>query len=255
MSTENTINDHGTVLGDLAQAACEEQSHNARLWEIDVANEWFESRSVKAKASDATGRGLIQALGYKPAESYVVLRYRPDGSLEEIGLEEPFDIAEPRENSFFVNEASEMANLVIGGVRLTWTQAVIKGLTVKRLARRDDPDLEVVLEREDQEPRVIDDEEEIQLSRPGLERLHLRKRTLVTITVNVKHQVEISRGWHTGAEIKAAAIAQGVDIKANFTLSEDLPNGGSKIIGDSDRVHIKGGEAFLAIDDHDDSGA
>lgn len=249
MSVERS---NDAVVEDLTQEGGEPR--RARLWEIDVANERFDSRTITIKPSEGTGRGLIQALGYKPADAYVVLRYRPDGSLEEIGLEEPFDIAEPRENSFFVNEASEMANLVIGGVRLTWTQAIVTGLTIKRLARRHDPDLEVVLEREDQAPRIVEDDEEIQLSRPGLERFHLRKRTLVTITVNVNHQVDITRGWHTGAEIKAAAIAQHVDIKMSFTLSEDLPNGGSKIIGDTDRVRIKGGEAFLAIDDHDDSG-
>lgn len=93
-----------------------------RSYEIDVANEQFESRTVRIKPYEATGQGLIEALGYKPIGAYVVLRYRTDGSLEEIGLEESFDIAEPRRNSFFVNEASEMANLVIGGVRLTWTQ-------------------------------------------------------------------------------------------------------------------------------------
>jgi hypothetical protein len=253
MSVERTLTGNDALVEDLTREGGE-QPHKSRLWEIDVANERFESRSIALKPSEATGRGLIQALGYKPAEDYIVLRYQPDGSLEEIGLEEPFDLTEPRENSFFVNKAAEMENLVIGGVRLTWTQANVTGLIIKRLARRDDPDLEVVLERDDQAPLIIDDEEEVQLSRPGLERFHLRKRTLVTITVNVKHQVDITRGWHTGTEIKAAAIAQRVEIKMSFTLSEDLPNGSSKIIGDTDRVHIKGGEAFLAIDDHDDSG-
>ena len=65
--------------------------------------------------------------------------------------------------------------------------------------------------------------------------------------------VEIRRGWHTGLEVKAAAIEQGVKIELTFTLSEDLPGGGSKLIGDEDPVRIKGGEQFLAVDDHDDS--
>jgi hypothetical protein len=224
----------------------------AQSHEIEVANERFESRSLRIEPVQANGQGLIQALGYKPADAYIVLRYRPDGSLEEIGLEEPFDLTEPRDNSFFVNEASEMANLVIGGVRLTWTQTLVTGRTVKHLARRQDSDLEVMLEREDESPRLIGDEEEVHLGRPGLERFHLRLPAEVIIGVN-GHDVAIRRGRRTGEEIKVAAIAQGVKIQLTFTLSEDLP-GSSKLIGDADHVRIKGGEQFLAIDDHDDSG-
>ncbi len=219
--------------------------------EIDVANDRFETRALTLEQAQATGEGLIQALGYTPAEDYIVLRYRPDGSLEEIGLEEPIDLKEPRENSFFVNKASEMDNLVISGVRLTWTQSVVTGWTVKSLARKPDSDLEVVLEREDDSPIVIGDEEEVRLNRPGLARFHLRPPSEVTIEVNGQ-SVKIRRGRRTGAEIKAAAIDQGVKILATFTLSEDLPDG-SRLIGDTDHVRIKGGEEFLAIDDHDDS--
>ncbi|WP_198017222.1 multiubiquitin domain-containing protein [Methylocapsa acidiphila] len=219
--------------------------------EIDVANDRFETRTLTLEPAHATGQGLIQALGYEPAEAYIVLRYRPDGFLEEIGLEEPIDLTEPRGNSFFVNEASEMANLAIGGVRLTWTQSVVTGWTVRHLARQADSDLEVVLERENEAPVVIGDEDEVRLSRPGLERFHLRPPTEVTIEVNGQ-PVKIRRGRRTGGEIKAAAIDQGVKIQASFTLSADLP-GDSKLIGDTDHVRIKGGEKFLAIDDHDDS--
>lgn len=222
-----------------------------RAHEIDVSNERFETRSIGLTSAQASGEGLIQALGYHPADDYIVLRYRPDGSLEEIGLEAPIDLTEPRTNSFFVNRASEMANLVIEGVRLTWTEVLVTGLTVKRLARQGDADLEVVLERRDEGPVVIDDTDEVDLSRHGVERFHLRPPSEVTIEVNGK-SVKIKRGRRTGAEIKAAAIAQGVNIQMTFTLSEDLP-GGSKLIGDTDHVRIKGGEEFMAIDDHDDS--
>jgi hypothetical protein len=225
----------------------------AHSYEIEVANERFESQTIRIKPYQATGQGLIEALGYKPVDAYVVLHYRADGSLEEIGLEEPFDITEPLRNSFFVNEASEMANLVIGGVRLTWTQEVITGWTVKQLARQPDRDLVVVMERGEEPPRIIRDDEEVRIGRPGLERFHLRPTIAVEIKVN-NNDVKIHQGRRTGLEIKTAAISQGVKIQLSFTLSEDPPDGTSKLVGDSDRVWIKGGEQFLAIDDHDDSG-
>jgi hypothetical protein len=231
----------------------EEQARESQQYELEVANERFETRTVKIRPFQASGQGLIGALGFKPADAYVVLRYRPDGSLEEIGLEESFDLTEPPEDSFFVNEASEMANIVIDGVRLTWTQEVITGRTVKLLARQPDTELVVLLERGDKPPRIIRDDEEVQIGRPGLERFYLRPPAEVEIRVN-NREVKIHHGWRTGAEIKKAAMAQGVDIQLSFTLSQDLPDGTSKVIGDSDRVWIKGGEEFLAVDDHDDSG-
>jgi len=230
------------------------QVREERSFEIEVANERFESQTIQIKPYQATGQGLIEAMGYKPIDAYVALRYRNDGSLQEIGLEQPFDVDEPRRNSFFVNEASEMANLAIGGVRLTWTQEVITGWTVKQLARQLDRGLLVVMERGEEPPRIIRDDEEIRIGRPGLERFHLRLAADVDISVN-NNGVKLCQGWRTGLEIKAAAMKQGVKIQLTFTLSEDPPDGTSKLIGDSDRVWIKGGEQFLAIDDHDDSGS
>lgn len=228
-----------------------EASTEVGLHEIDVSDEAFDKRTVGLRPEQATGEGLIHALGLRPADAFVVLRYRLDGALEEIGLEANFDLGEPRENSFFVVEASELVNFVIEGVRLTWTQPVITGRTVKLLARRPDADVEVMLERKDEAPVFIDDDAEVNLSHRGLERFYLRLPVEVEIMVNTK-AVSIRRGWRTGAEIKAAAIAQGVAIQASFTLSEDLPHS-SKLIGDNDHVRIKGGEKFMAIDDHDDS--
>jgi hypothetical protein len=172
--------------------------------------------------------------------------------LEELGLEAAINLEEPRHNSFFVNAASESVNLMIEDLRFTWTQTRMTGLTIKRLARRAGDDLELWLERPAEPDRPIEDDDEVELGRPGLEHFRLRPAREVEITVNTK-AVKIRRGRRTGAEIKAAAIAQRVEIKPSFTLSQDLPDGGSKLIGDDDSVTIKGGEMFLAIDDHDDS--
>lgn len=57
----------------------------------------------------------------------------------------------------------------------------------------------------------------------------------------------------TGAEIKAAAIAQGVQIQANFVLQQELPNGTSKVIGDPDPVRIHPNLSFTAIAPDDNS--
>ncbi|HJV72729.1 MAG TPA: multiubiquitin domain-containing protein [Noviherbaspirillum sp.] len=56
-----------------------------------------------------------------------------------------------------------------------------------------------------------------------------------------------------GMQIKTAAIAQGVHIQQNFVLQEELPNGTSKIIGDTDEVKLHPNLTFTAIAPDDNS--
>jgi len=75
---------------------------------------------------------------------------------------------------------------------------------------------------------------------------------LVEIEVN-GNPVEMAKEEASGLEIKQAAIAQGVNIQANFVLQQELPNGSSKIIGDGDPVHLHKDLRFTAIAPDDNS--
>lgn len=74
----------------------------------------------------------------------------------------------------------------------------------------------------------------------------------VVITVN-EQPVTLPERTATGAEIKTAAIAQGVLIQPNFVLQEELPNGTSRIVGDGDTVHLRPNLRFTAIQPDDNS--
>lgn len=74
----------------------------------------------------------------------------------------------------------------------------------------------------------------------------------MTVTVNEQEVVLPSRTVN-GAQIKAAAIAQGVAIQPNFVLQEELPNGTSRIVGDDDEVHWRAHLRFTAIAPDDNS--
>ena len=228
-----------------------ELDHPAKIHEVDVRNEEFQLREVKFVDPAIMGRELIEALGYHPADDYIVLGYHPDGALEEVGLETRIElVGRRREDSFFVNRADETVNFVIDSVRLTWTQLIATGLTIKLLARVDVHKIDLFQLFDDAPPKLIDDEDRVDLRHRGVEHFITKPAIDVDITVNEK-TVPIMRGRRTGLEIKTAAINAGVNIQLTFTLSEDKPGG--RIIGDTDTVYIKGGEAFLAIDDHDDS--
>jgi hypothetical protein len=74
----------------------------------------------------------------------------------------------------------------------------------------------------------------------------------VEITVNERPVVLQDKNT-TGLEIKKAAIAQGVPIKEDFILQQELPNGGQRVIGDNDPVKVHPHDRFTAIDRDDNS--
>jgi len=75
-----------------------------------------------------------------------------------------------------------------------------------------------------------------------------------TTTVSVNEQpVELEGKTATGAQILAAAIAQGVAIHANFVLQEELPNGTSRVVGPTDIVQLRPHLRFTAIAPDDNS--
>ena len=74
----------------------------------------------------------------------------------------------------------------------------------------------------------------------------------VEIEVN-SNKVEMLEGPTSGLEIKQEAIRQGVGIKENFVLQQEMPNGTGKVIGDNDKVVIREHLSFTAIEPDDNS--
>lgn len=74
----------------------------------------------------------------------------------------------------------------------------------------------------------------------------------VGIEVN-GNKVEMPEGPASGLKIKRTAIKQGVGIKENFVLQQEMPNGTGKVIGDDDRVVIRKHLSFTAIEPDDNS--
>jgi hypothetical protein len=99
--------------------------------------------------------------------------------------------------------------------------------------------------------RVVADEQKVRLEN-GLRFVAHSKKHIVTVSVN-EQPVKLEGHKATGAEIKAAAIAQGVHIQPNFVLQEELPNGTSRIVGDNDEVHLREHLRFTAIAPDDNS--
>ena len=77
---------------------------------------------------------------------------------------------------------------------------------------------------------------------------------LKTVTIEINdHKVTMPAGLATGREIKDAAIKAGVNIQPTFMLQVQLPNGSSKVVGDTDKIPLTDHLAFTAIADDDNS--
>jgi hypothetical protein len=79
-----------------------------------------------------------------------------------------------------------------------------------------------------------------------------KKAKGIDIEVNGR-AVQMTEKEATGAEIKRAAIAQGVAIQPNFMLQQELANGSSRVIGDTDEVRLHEKLSFTAIAPDDNS--
>lgn len=78
-----------------------------------------------------------------------------------------------------------------------------------------------------------------------------KSKKKIAVTVN-KKPVTLDGNHQTGASIKAAAIAQGVAIQPDFLLSRKN-NKKFKPIADHQKVDVKEGDEFNAVDGDDNS--
>ena len=78
------------------------------------------------------------------------------------------------------------------------------------------------------------------------------RESRIQVLVNGQ-KVLLDESEATGAEIKAAAIADGVPILPDFVLSEVLPSGKQKIVPDDKKIHLKDSDEFWAIPGDDNS--
>jgi len=74
----------------------------------------------------------------------------------------------------------------------------------------------------------------------------------LTVTINNQPVVFLERKA-TGSEIKATAIAQGVQIQSDFVLFEVKDDGVLKQIGDAETVQLHPNQRFRAVGPDDNS--
>lgn len=220
---------------------------------IAVAGADMQFRNLSIDDPTPTGSQIVSVAGLRPVDDYGILQWLPSGDLEPVRLDETVDLRKNGGERFIIVATDRAFFFEIDGERQEWLTPFINGITIKRLADKDPEHFIVILEREHEPDQEIDDDQMVDLSGNGLEKFRLKPaEKLVEVFVNDK-PVHITRGEHTGLEIKQAAIAQGVNIRLDFVLSLEKHRDETQIIGDNDLVLIKKDQRYVAIADDDNS--
>jgi hypothetical protein len=147
-----------------------------------ISDETFNFRDFHFDDRKVTGAQIAEAKGAHPLADFVVLQQLESLELEALRPTELADLAQS--TRFFVIRGDATYSFFVNGLSMVWPREVMTGLAIKRLVGKDNEDTELLLEREDGPGKVIKDQDEVRLSRGGVEKFKTRPaRTTVTIIV------------------------------------------------------------------------
>jgi hypothetical protein len=168
---------------DTADAESADAAHG--VFTAQIGDENFSFQEVRFDDREVTGAQIAEAGGAHPVADYVVLQQLKTFELETLRPTEVADLEKARR--VFVIKGDHTDRFVVDGLSMEWPRDVVTGLTIKRLVGQDHDDVELLLQREDKTDKVIEDDDEVRLSKPGVEVFKTRK-VKVIIIVNTRER-------------------------------------------------------------------
>jgi hypothetical protein len=142
----------------------------ARSYRIRHADETLEFKPVLVDDPVPTGRQILQAIGLRPVEEFSLFAILPDGSFEDLRLDETFDIRGRGAERFVHFHGDRSFRFFVDGRQIEWAKPTITGRILKALAGVDPATYDVYLDVRGDQPRQIANEEAVRLDAPGVER-------------------------------------------------------------------------------------
>lgn len=163
----------------------------------------FQSRQVSDPVP--LGRQLLEAGALDPRDGYSLVAILPSGDFEDVRLNEPFDLREHGAERFIAFKTDRDFKLTLNDDELRWGKPVISGAILYGLAKPADGE-GVLLEVPGGEDRLIEHNQLIDLTGPGIERfitapkppsifeiiVNSRPRTLNARTVTFEQIVQLA---------------------------------------------------------------
>jgi hypothetical protein len=143
--------------------------HGRDHFEVEIGDENLSFTRHVLDDPKPAGRQLIKAAGGHPVEEYVTLAMLPDGRLEDLGLDELFDLRGHGVGRVLVLKADATYRFFLDGVEKVW-KGVLTGRVLKILSGVDATKHDVYQEVRGGEDLLIRDTDLIDLSKKGVER-------------------------------------------------------------------------------------
>ncbi|MEE4212300.1 MAG: multiubiquitin domain-containing protein [Parvularcula sp.] len=151
------------------RTAPHDTSFRIRLW----AGDGFDEKRDIADGI-VQGRQILESFDRRPAEEHELLMLRSGGpGLRRVGLEDTVDLREEGPERFFAFRTAQLWNLLANGVRFPWGAETIAVQLIRLVARIPETQ-QLVLERRDEPDFALNEEDVVDLTEPGLERIIAR---------------------------------------------------------------------------------
>jgi hypothetical protein len=210
-----------------------------------VSDETFDFREIAFDDRKVTGAQIAEAAEAHPVADYVVLQQLPTYELETLRPTELADLSKP--GRFFVIKGDGTEKFTVDGLSMEWPRKVASGLTIKRLAGKDNDEIELVLERADAPDKVIEDDDNVRLGAAGVEKFKTRPaKVQVKIIVNGRAK-DWTKKKISFTELVAIAYPvppTGQCIVYTITYHQGPPNRPEGTLTEGESVRVRDGMVF-----------
>jgi len=214
-------------VGDSSSRARE--GENAALFAINVAYEGSTTR-VRFRDPIVEGRKVLREVGLEAPDEFVLVELQRPGT-RSIGLDEEVDLREPGRENFRAFRSDRLFTFTVDQRGYEWGAATITGAELRDIAGVT-RDVDLVLEHEDEPDEVIRNNDEVDLTDRGAERIRTRARP------EGFKVVVIYNGQRKPLEVANAQIISNVLARA-IALFGSLPNPHTLSLFTEDKGELK----------------
>lgn len=162
-------------------------------FELSLGNEQFEFSTQRVANQKITGAQIIALADKRPIEDFVVLQHLTNHELRMLLPDEAVNLGARNAERFFVLRSADLHRFFVNALAMEWPLATLSGAHIRFLGGVPDED-ELLLDRKDGIVEVVDDDQEVHIADPGVERFKTRPaKGHITIFVDAEPYVPPKR--------------------------------------------------------------
>lgn len=177
------------------------------------------TNNAEFETKTPSARQILDDFGLIPPDEHILLHAEDGGKLNEIGLDEEFELEKGKAAKFIAFHSDRTFKFSLNERRMPWGESEISVAALKTITGTAD-DQEFVLERKDKRDKGLSDSDMVALDESGLERIYTRGRewklkvqdvvlTILTPTIIVKDAlvqagIDPTTGWTAAIKYKDA---------------------------------------------------